>query len=91
VLAGRGGEDVLDLERLKRLGARERRVVMIAPEREARAPFIALQGAERDGVRVDFGTWVGGARAGYRARPMVSRMPEDREACRLDYEGRRWT
>jgi len=90
-LAGRGGEDVVDLERLKLMGLRERRVVLIAPEREAKRPFSALQGVEAEGIRVDFGTWVGGSKSGYRIRAIESRMPEDRGSCRLDYEGRRWT
>ena len=90
-MAGRGGEDVVDLEKLRQLGLRERRVVLIAPEREARRPFAAVQGVEPEGVRIDFGTWAGGARSGYRIKAIASRMPEDRGSCRLDYEGRRWT
>lgn len=82
---------MLDWEKLQRLGAREREVVLVSPEREVKPPFALVQRAESDGVEFRIGTFVGGSKSGYRIRRTNWRMPEDVKECRIAQESLRWT
>lgn len=90
-LAGDGGRDVLDWDKLQRAGAREREVVLVSPEREAKVPFALIQRGESEGVEIRIGTFAGGSNSGYRVRRTNWRMPENAKECRIAQEGLRWT
>ncbi len=91
VVAGQGGEDVIEWGKLQLLKVKEREIVFVTERRDRRPPHASAQVVEEGGVRVEFETRAERVAVGWQTTKRKGKMPENSERTVLNYEGRRYT